>query len=89
MKSEYQRDSEAREYWAGDTAGERIYKKAKAMAGEFGEAFVVFIGSMAVPRTAVAAYSNKEEAIEAAREEASYHKGFRTAPKIHLKRIKV
>lgn len=89
MKSESQRDDNAREYWLGDSVGENIYRKARKMAGELGESFVVFLGSMAVPRNAIAAYSSKDDAIEAAREEASYHKGFAYQPKIHLKRIRV
>lgn len=59
------------------------------MAADLGESFVVFIGSMALPRNAVGVYSDKQEAIEAARTEAGYHKGFKSAPKVHLKRIKV
>lgn len=89
MKSEGQRDDDARDYLLSDRSGERLYGKARMMAAELGESFVVFIGSMALPRNAVGVYSDKQEAIEAAREEASYHKGYRTAPKIHLKRIKV
>ena len=89
MKTESQRDDDAREYWLSDTAGERLYKRARSMAAQFGESFVVFIGSMAVPRNAVGVYSDKQEAIEAARVEAGYHKGFRSAPKVHLKRIMV
>lgn len=89
MKTESQRDDDAREYWLSDTAGERLYSKARKMAAELGESFVVFIGSMALPRNAVGVYSDKQEAIEAARDEARYHVGFRSAPKVHLKRIKV
>lgn len=59
------------------------------MAVDLGESFVVFIGSMALPKNAVGVYSDKQEAIDAAREEARYHVGFKSAPKVHLKRIKV
>jgi len=82
-------DEDVREYYLSDGSGGVIVKRARDMAAKFGEAFVVFVGSVAVPRTAVGAYSNRQEAIEAARTEAGYHKGFKSAPKVHLKRIKV
>lgn len=90
MKSEAQRDDDAREYQLSGRAGENLYLKARKMAGELGESFVVFIGSMALPRNAIGVYSNKDEAIEAARDEASYHRGYghKTAT-VHLKRIRV
>lgn len=89
MKTESQRDDDARDYLLSDAAGERLYKKARSMAAELGESFVVFIGSLAVPKNVVGVYSDRVDAIEAARTEAGYHRGFKSAPKVHLKRIKV
>lgn len=89
MKTESSRDDDARDYWLSDRSGERVMQRARAIAKECGESFVMFIGALAVPRTAVRVYRDKNEAVEDARAEANMHRGFRSAPKIHLKRIKV
>lgn len=89
MKSEYERDEAARDYLLSDRAGAGIMEKARAWAKDRGEAFVVFVGSLAVPRTAVRAFKDQGEAVQFAREERAMHAGFRSAPKVHVKRIKV
>lgn len=82
-------DDDAREYYLSEKAGSDIMTRAKNFARDRGEAFVVFVGSLAVPSTAVRAFREKDDAIEFARDERSFHSGFRNAPKISIKRIKV
>lgn len=89
MKSEYQRDDDARDYLLSDKAGFSVMARAREIARNAGESFVVFVGSLAVPRTAVRAFRDVQDAQEFARDERDMHRGFRTAPKVHLKRIKV
>lgn len=89
MKSESRRDDDAREYWLSDKAGQNVLERARTWAKDSGEAFVVFVGSLAVPRTAVRAFKDKDDAVEFAQDERRAHAGFRNAPTVHLKRIKV
>lgn len=82
-------EDDARDYYFSGKAGNNVMERAKAFARDAGESFVVFVGSLAVPSSAVRAFRQKDDAIEFAREERDFHVGFRNAPKISIKRIKV
>ena len=56
-----------------------IMKKARGYAERFGEAFIVFTGSIAVR-----SFSDKQDAIDFARDERRYG-----TPKVSLKRLKL